>query len=140
MATTPSEVFYLALARHQLVWNWTVHFAALCLFALTLLFHSYLLLAVSLACLGAGFFDMGLPEMKDGRWRRFVLGMIEWEKNWIAAPWIWLKWLRLICVTMVALLSIWALWTQNPPVLAVLGASGYLVHVVRDNKRRGVDP
>lgn len=140
MATTPAEVFALALARHRLLWNWTAHFAALCLFAFTLLFHSYVLLAVTLALFGAGFYELGLPEMKDGRWRQFVLRMIEWEKNWIAAPWIWGKWWRFLFICSVVLVVVWALWTGNPPVIMVLISFAYLSHVVRENKKRGVDP
>lgn len=140
MVATPSDIRDLALARHQQVWNWTAHFAALCFLGLTLLLHSYLLLAVTMALFGAGFFEMGLPPMKQCRWRRYVLRMVEWEKNWIAAPWNRVKWLRFLFVAAVAAVTVWALWTQSPPVLAVLAGFGYLARVVKENREAGIDP
>lgn len=140
MALTPTDILSLALTRHRLPWNWTAHFAALGVFAFTLLLHSYILLAVTLACFGAGFFELGLPDMKEGRWKRFVTRMVEWEKNWIAAPWNRGKWWRFLFVLMVAAVTVWALWTGNPPLLALLVAFAYLARVVKENKEAGVDP
>lgn len=140
MVATPSDILSLALKRHRLVWNWTAHFAALCFLSLALLLHSYLLFAVSTALFGAGFFEMGLPEMADCRWRRYVARMVEWEKNWVAAPWNWPKWWRLLFVLALASVTVWALWTQNPPVLAMLAAFAYLARVVKENREAGIDP
>ncbi|QGY42007.1 hypothetical protein GM415_07405 [Pseudodesulfovibrio cashew] len=140
MTATPSEIFDLAVKRHRLPWNWTLHTAALAGFALTLLAHSPLLFAASLIVAGAGFFEPDLPTPPDNRWFRLAARAVEWEKNWAAAPWNRHKVLRFAFVLLVALVAAWALWTRDPVVLALLAAFAYLVYVVRDNMAGGIDP
>ena len=81
---TPAELFRLALLRHHQPWNWSFQFVALWLFGLTLLLHSYLLLAATFIMLGTGFFQLHLSQNLENRWFSFVERGIEWEKNWIA--------------------------------------------------------
>ncbi len=140
MAVTPSDILDLALARHRRPWNVTAHFVALACLALALLLHSFLLFATSLIFLGAGFFELSLPAMPEGRWLRFVRGMIEWEKNWSVLPWTPGKWARTGLVVILASVLVWALWTVDLVVLALFGGFGYLVRVVVDNRAGGIDP
>jgi hypothetical protein len=140
MTLTPSDIFVLALRRHRTPWNFTVQAAAMGCFVLTLLLHSFLLLATSLIFFGAGFFELPLPEMGDGRWRRFVMAMIEWEKNWSSLPWTFRKWARFICVLILACVLLWALWAVDILVLCLFAAFGYLAHIVAENRDAGIDP
>lgn len=140
MAVTPSEILALAIERHRRPWNWTLHFAGLVGMALTLLLHSYLMFAVALITAGAGFFDLKLPPMTESRWKHFVNDGVEWEKNWIAAPWNWRKIWRFGFFLLVAAFSIWALWAQEPVAVSLILAFTYLLKVVRENKKGGVDP
>jgi hypothetical protein len=125
MTVTPNQILTLALRRHRIPWNWTFHFVSLGAFALTLLFHSYLMFAATTILFGAGFFDLQLPPMRDNRWHHFAHAGIEWEKNWIASPWNWSKVWRFLFVLTIACVTIWALWTQDAAVLALL--TGYAV-------------
>lgn len=140
MTVTPSDIFRLALERHRMPWNWTLHAAAIFGFGLTLLLHSPLMLSASLILLGTGFFDIKMPEMPDGRWRRLVLSAVEWEKNWVAAPWNRYKWWRFLFVLAVSLMIIWALWTRDLAAIGLLVGFGYLIRVMRENIEGGVDP
>lgn len=140
MVATPSDIRKLAIERHQSTWNWTMHFAAVIGFGLTLLFHSYILLACSTVLFGAGFFKPGLPVLRETRWTRFVARAVEWEKNWIAAPWNSYKIWRFTVVLLLATIAIWALWTGDAVVLALFVGFGFLVHVVRDNMAGGIKP
>lgn len=140
MVVTPAQLFELALKRHQMVWNWTLHFAVLFGFALTLLLHSYLMLAATLIVFGAGFFELNMPQPPDNRWFRMVAEAIEWEKDWLAYPWNFDKWWRFLFVLLVACISIWALWMQEPLALGLLIGFAYLIKVVRENRDGGIDP
>lgn len=140
MTITPSEIFSLALKRHRAPWNWTLHFAALFGFGLTLLLHSYLVFAVTMIVFGTGFFELGLPKAPDNRWFGFVTRGVEWEKNWVAAPWGWYKIRRFIYVLLIGLLTIWALWTRDAAVLALLIGFAFLIRIMRENMDVGIDP
>lgn len=140
MSVTPSHLFALAVERHREPWNWTLHFASLFGFALTLFLHSYLLLATSLILFGAGLFNLDMPDMPDTRWRRFVRQAVEWEKNWIAYPWTFYKTWRFVFAVAVAAFLIWALWVREPSALALLLGFACLARVVRENKDAGIDP
>jgi len=140
MPVTPSEILTLAIQRHRQPWNWTLHFCGLAGFALSLMLHSYLLFAASLIIFGAGFFELGLPPVKENRWLRFVHEAVEWEKNWIAAPWNWQKIWRFGVFLMFAVLFIWACWEQEPVAIALFSGFAYLAKVVRENKEGGIDP
>ncbi len=120
-------------------WNWTLHCASLFGFALTLLMHSYLMFAATVIIFGAGFFELRLPDLPENRWRRFVLSAVEWEKDWIAYPWTFRKWMRLLFVLLIGFVTVWALWTREPAALGMLMGGAYLVWVARDNKSGGVD-
>lgn len=140
MAITPSDIFDLALSRHREPWNWTLHFAGLAGFTLTLLLHSYLMFAVSLIIFGAGFFQLNLPPLPENRWLRFVHSAVEWEKNWVAAPWNWHKTWRFGFVLLITYITIWALWTRDAVVLALLIGFGYLIKVVLENLEYDIRP
>lgn len=140
MAVTPSEIFALALERHRQPWNWTLHFAALVGFLLTLVLHSYLMFAATVIVFGAGFFDLHMPLMQEGRWQRFMHDGVEWEKNWIAAPWNWRKTWRLLVVLGMIYTTIWAFWTREPVAISLIIAFIYLAKVVRENIEGGIDP
>ncbi|WP_285906659.1 hypothetical protein [Pseudodesulfovibrio pelocollis] len=140
MTVTPSELFALALSRHRQPWNFTVQLAALACFALALLLHSFLLFAAGLILLGFGFFELDLPEMPQGRWRRLVHAAVEWEKNWSVLPWTFRKVARLCFVLLLTGLLIWALWTRDLAVLALFVAFAYLARVVAENRAGGIDP
>lgn len=140
MTVTPSELFDLALARHRQPWNWSLHFAALVLFCLMLLGHSYLLLASSLILLGTGFFSLNLDEPPKNRWFNFVAAGVIWEKNWVAAPWNWVKWSRLLFVSCISGVSIWALWTCELATLGLLVGFAVLARVVKENMANGIKP
>lgn len=140
MTVTPSHLFDLAVRRHREPWNWTLHFAALVGFALTLLLHSYLMLAASLILFGAGLFDLGMPDLPDNRWGRFVHDAVEWEKNWAVMPWTFRKTWRFAFVVVVALICTWALWVREPSALGLLIGFAYLVKIYRENRESGIDP
>ncbi|MUM77686.1 hypothetical protein GKC30_08575 [Pseudodesulfovibrio sp. F-1] len=140
MTVTPSELFALALSRHRQPWNFTVQLAALALFGLALLLHSFLVFAAGLILFGFGFFELPLPEMSDGRWRRVVQASVEWEKNWSVLPWTFAKWAGLCFVLLACCLLVWALWTRDLAVLALFVAFGYLARVVAENRAGGIDP
>jgi len=139
MAVTPAELFALALERHRQPWNWSFQFAAVWVFGLTLLFHSYLLLAVTLIFFGAGFFHLDLPPVPGNRWISFVKKGVEWEKNWIAAPWNLIKWKRFLFVVVVSGVLVWALWTREYAALGLILGFACLVKVMVDNKAAGID-
>lgn len=140
MAVTPSEILALAFERHRLPWNWTLHFAGLAGLALTLLLHSYLMFAATLIVMGAGFFELNLPPMKNGPWHRFVVAGVDWERNWLAAPWNWRKTWRFAVFLLVAAIIIVSLWAQEPVAVALIIAFAYLAKVVRENIEGGIDP
>ncbi len=140
MSITPSEIFILAITRHQKPWNWSLHFAGLIGFALSLLFHSYLLFATSLIFSGAGFFDLKLPPVPESRWLRFVASAVEWEKNWVAAPWSGHKIRRMFLVVLIAAITVWALWTKDGVVLSLLVGFAYLFKIMKENMEGGIDP
>lgn len=140
MVISPAELLALALARHQTPWNWTLHCVALFGFMLTLLFHSYLMLAVTLILFGAGFFDLGLPDSPDNRWLVFVRRRVEWEKDWIAYPWSFRKVSRFFFVLLLGCVLIWALWTGEPAALALFVGFAFLIKVLAENKAGGIDP
>lgn len=139
MAVTPSELFGLALKRHREPWNWTLHCASLLAFALTLLLHSYLLFATSLILLGAGFFDLKMPEPPKNRWFKFAEEGVEWEKDWVAYPWTFRKIWRFAFVVLVSLIVCWVLVTRELSALGMLMGFAYLIKVVRDNRESGID-
>lgn len=140
MVVTPAELAELALKRHREPWNWTIQFAALPLACLTFLTHSYLLAATTLILISAGFLHLKMDEAPDNRWFRFVHAAVEWEKNWIAAPWNWYKGLRFLFFLLVSALTIWALWTHELATLGLLLGFAVLVRVVRENKQDGIEP
>lgn len=140
MTITPAHLFELAIERHRQPWNWTSQFTALGLFCLTLLLHSYLLLAATLIFFGAGFFRMQLPEPPNNRWFRFVTAAVEWEKDWIAAPWNWDKSWRFGLALIMTIAAIWAFWKQEPAAIALLICFAFLARVVFENKNAGIDP
>ncbi|MCJ2165860.1 MULTISPECIES: hypothetical protein [unclassified Pseudodesulfovibrio] len=139
MAVTPSELFDLALVRHRQPWNWSLHCASMVLFCLTLLAHSYLLLASSMILFGTGFFSLNLGDPPQNRWFGFVAACVEWEKNWVAAPWNWVKWSRLLFVVCLAGAIAWVLWTRELAGIGLLVGFAALVRVVKENKDNGVD-
>jgi len=140
MTVTPSEIFKLALARHREPWNWTLHLATLFCFALTLLFHSYLILAATTIFFGTGFFRLKLPEPPKNRWFTMVKRAVEWEKNWVAYPWTFRKWWRFLFTLLIVYVTIWALWTREPVTIALLIGFSYLLKVMTENKAKGIDP
>ena len=140
MAVTPSELLALAIKRHRSPWGWTVHFAGLAVLILALPTHSGLVLSAAIILLGAGFFRWPEPTRTDTRWHRFVHRGVEWEKNWIAAPWNRYKWLRLLFFLLIAGVTTWALWTRDIAILALLAAFAYLIRIVRENRDLGIDP
>jgi hypothetical protein len=140
MIVTPSSLFALAVSRHRQPWNWSLHFAALVLFGLTLFSHSYLMLAASLILLGVGFFELRLDGPPENRWFRFVSRGVEWEKNWSAAPWNRVKWSRLVFTVLVAGVAVWALWVRELAALMLLAGFAVLAWVVRQNRENGIDP
>ncbi len=139
MVVTPSELITLALKRHRMPWNWTLHCAALVAFALTMLFHSYLILATSMIFFGAGFYDLNMPTPPDNRWFQFVHKGVEWEKDWVAYPWSFSKTWRFAFTVVVATIISWALWTREPGTIGLLIGFAYLIKVVRENKKGGID-
>ena len=139
MTVIPSELFDLALVRHRQPWNWSLHCAALVLFCLTLLAHSYLLLAASLILLGTGFLALDLDRPPGNRWFGLVDSMVEWEKNWAAAPWGWYKRARLLFTVCLTVAVIWALWTCELAALGLLMGFAALAWVVRDNRKNNAD-
>ncbi|MFH1912945.1 MAG: hypothetical protein ABIK45_01545 [Pseudomonadota bacterium] len=140
MIVTPSQLFALALSRHRQPWNFTVQLAALACFGLALLLHSFLLFATGLILLGFGFYELALPEMPEGRWRRLVRAVVEWEKNWSVLPWTFGKLARFGFVLLLICVLIWALWTRDLAVLALFVAFAYLARVVAENRAGGIDP
>ena len=140
MAVTPSELFDLALRRHRQPWGFTVHLAGLAGLGLTLLLHSALMLAASIVLLGVGFFRWPDPPHADNRWFKFVHRAVEWEKDWIAYPWTWRKWMWFLLFLGCALFTIWALWVQDPASLGLIAGFAYLAKVVRENREGGIDP
>lgn len=140
MAVTPSQLFALAVSRHREPWNWTFHCAALVLFCLCLLAHSYLFLAASLILLGAGFFRLPLDPPPDNRWFRFTRRFLQWERNWSATPWTGRKIARLAFAVLAAAVTVWALWTREPAALALLAGFLVLSRVVSANREGGIDP
>lgn len=140
MVVTPSELFNLALSRHRQPWNWTLQFAALGLLCLTLLFHSFLFLAAAVIFFGTGFFQLGLDDPPENGWFRFVAAGVEWEKNWVAAPWNWHKIWRFGFVLLVSAALIWALWVREPAALAIFVGFAVLARVVFENKDGGIVP
>ena len=140
MVVTPSSLFALALARHRLPWNWSLHLAAQVLFGLTLLAHSYLLLAATLILFGTGLLELDLPEPPDHWWFRFVHRGVEWEKNWAAAPWNRVKWTRLLLTVLLCGVAVWALWVRELATLMLLAGFAALVRVMLQNRESGIDP
>jgi hypothetical protein len=140
MTVTPSELFALALSRHRQPWNFTVHLAAVALFGLALPLHSFLIFSAGLILLGFGFFELVLPDMPPGRWRRLVHAVVEWEKNWSVLPWTFRKWARLCIALLLGCLLVWALWTRDLAVLALFFAFACLARVVAENRAGGIDP
>lgn len=140
MSVTPSQLFDLALFRHRQPWNWSLHFAALVLFCLTLLGHSYLLLAASLILLGAGFFDLKLGDPPGNLWFGFVKRGVEREKNWASLPWNWAKWLWLLITLCLALAVIWVLWTRELAGLGLLAGFGALAWAAGQNRANNEGP
>lgn len=139
MLPSPKHIFSLALERHRQPWNWTFQFASLWLFGLALLFHSYLTLAASFILLGTGFFHIHVP-VPDNRWFAFVVRSVEWEKNWIGAPWNWYKLWRLIASLLIGGITVWALWTRALAALMLIIALAYLWQVMIENKDAGIEP
>lgn len=140
MVVTPSALFALALARHREPWNWTLQSAGLaCLFP-TLFLHSYLFLAAALILFGAGFFRLGLDQPPDNRWFRFAARALEWEKNWMAAPWNRHKIGRFCFALLASACLIWALWTRELAVLTLAAGFAVLARVVAENKKNGIAP
>ncbi|MBG0790681.1 MAG: hypothetical protein H0S80_09315 [Desulfovibrionaceae bacterium] len=140
MAVTPSELLTLALARHREPWNRTLHAASLACLCPALFLHSYLLVAAALILLGAGFFRLGLGAPPDNRWFRFTARAVEWEKNWLAAPWNWSKIWRFCFAVIAATALVWALWTGDMAALALAVGFGVLVRVAVENKKNGINP
>jgi hypothetical protein len=140
MGVTPSSLFALAVIRHRQPWNWSLHCAALVLFCLTLLAHSYLMLAASLILLGVGFFELKLDEPPDNRWFKFARRGVEWEKDWSAAPWNRVKRARLVFALLAAGFAVWALWVRELAGLMLVAGFAVLAWVVRQNRENGIDP
>lgn len=140
MPISPSELSALAQARRREPWNWTSQFVALAFLCPTLFFHSSLALAATLIFFGVGFFRLELPAPPDNRWFRFVHRAIEWEKNWLAAPWSWYKSWRFGFVLLAATAVARALWTRDLAMLALIAGFGVLARVARENKKNGIDP
>ncbi|XXJ21286.1 hypothetical protein ACR42D_17460 [Desulfovibrio caledoniensis] len=140
MGVTPSSLFALAVIRHRQPWNWSLHCAALVLFCLTLLAHSYLMLAASLILLGAGFFELKLDEPPGNRWFKFARRGVEWEKDWSAAPWNRVKRVRLVFALLAAGFAVWALWVRELAGLMLVAGFAVLAWVVRQNRENGIDP
>lgn len=140
MVVTPSELAALALARHQEPWNWTFQAAGLCLLCPALFFHSFLFLAAALIFLGAGFFRLQLGPPPDNRWFRLVHNALEWEKNWLAAPWNRYKIIRFAFVIGTSIALTLALWTREAAALALLLGFAVLARVAVENKQNGIDP
>jgi len=140
MAVTPSEIAALALARHRGPWNWTLHLAGLAVLCLSLLLHGPLTASAGLILLAAGFFRWPEPVRPQTRWLRFVHAAVEWEKDWVAAPWNRHKWLWFLLALLVSGYAVWALWTRELASLSLLAGFAVLWRVMRENKENGVDP
>ncbi len=140
MAVTPADLYSLALERHRQPWNWSLQFAALWLSGLTLLFHSYLLLATALIFSGTGFFRLSLPDPPENRWFAYVDRCVEWEKNWLAAPWNFYKWGRFLFVLALGSALIWSLWTRELAALGLVMGFVCLMRVRGANRTDGIDP
>ncbi|WP_419785670.1 hypothetical protein [Pseudodesulfovibrio sp.] len=137
---TSSGLAALALARHRSHWNWTLHLAGLVVLALSLLLHGPLTASAGLILLGAGFFSWPEPPHTDGRWQRFVRAGIEWEKDWIAAPWNRRKWIPFLAALLIGGYILWALWVRELASLALLIGFAVLLRVRKENKENGIDP
>lgn len=140
MPVTPSELLRLAMKRHRMEWNWSVHFAAMVNFGLALLLHSWLLTATTLILLAAGCFDFGLGPLPEGRWQRLVHRGLEWERNWSVAEWDFGKSARFAIFLVALVTSVWALWTRDLAMLGLLFGFGFLYWVMLDNLSGGIDP
>ncbi|WP_247648428.1 hypothetical protein [Pseudodesulfovibrio sp. zrk46] len=140
MTVTPSELFQLALKRHQEPWNWTLHFIGVVGFAITLFAHSYLMFAASLIIFGAGFFDLKMPKPVKNSWFALVAGAVEWEKDWLSTPWNWYKIWRFGFVMTVLAITIWALVTRDGAVLCAIVGFAYLIKIMRENIDAGIEP
>ncbi|MGE4193973.1 MAG: hypothetical protein AB7E51_11345 [Pseudodesulfovibrio sp.] len=140
MIVTPSSLFELAVRRHRQPWNWSLHCAALALFCCALLWRSYLALSAGAVLFGAGFFELNLGELPAGRWSGLVRRGVEWEKNWSAVPWTWLKWARLGFSLLVGAVLVWALWESELATLMLLACFAVLWRIRRENRESGIDP
>ncbi|WP_319541697.1 hypothetical protein [uncultured Pseudodesulfovibrio sp.] len=140
MNVTPADLAKLALERHRLPWNWSLQFAALILFCLTLLFHSPLFLTATIILCATGFLSLNMDEPPDNRWFRFVKAGIEWEKDWIAAPWNWAKWTKFIFIFIITIVFLWALWTREAATLGLILGFAVLIRVVVENMKNGIEP
>lgn len=140
MTVTPSELFDLALSRHRQPWGWTVHLAGLAGLGLAMLLHSGLTLAAAIILLGSGFFHWPDPPNQDTRWFRFVHQAVEWEKDWVAYPWTWRKWMWFLFSLGCTLYICWALWVREAASLALLAGFVVLARVIHENRENGIDP
>ncbi len=140
MPVTPAQLLSLAIARHHQPWNWSLHFAALLLLCLALLFHGYLLLAAAMILFGAGFFPLNLSTPKKNRWFAFVQRRIEAQKDWTAQPWTGPKVLRLTILCMVLLYAAWALWVREWASLGLLLGFAALYPLIAENRAGGIKP
>jgi len=140
MFTTPTKLLELAIERHRKPWNWTIQFAGVSLLCLTLLAHSYLLLAASLILLGTGFLDLNMDDPPDNRWFKFVTAGVEWEKNWVALPWNFAKIFKFTLVMIILGALIWVLVVRELAAIGLFIGFVYLARVVIENKESGVEP
>lgn len=136
MAVTPSELFALAVVRHRQPWNLTLHLAGVGAFALALLLHSYLLLAMALILGGAGFVAYDVGEPPDNGWFRFTAGLVRWERDWASLPWTWRKISRVGLALLLAGVTVWALWVRELATIGLLIGAAALAWVVRDNREK----
>ncbi|WP_243544254.1 hypothetical protein [Pseudodesulfovibrio tunisiensis] len=140
MMVSPRQLLHLAATRRREPWNWTAQFCGIITFSLGLFLHSYVLSALALALIAAGFLRMELPPMSDSRWHRFVLRCINHEKNWLAFPMSFRKGLDIFLVAVLVPLFIHALWTRDLAILAAYLAAAVLLHIRKENRDAGIDP
>lgn len=137
---SPEQLLRLAVRHHRTPWNWLVHAMALLLLACALLFHSRSFFVLFMGLLAAGFLNLHLPEMREGRFRRFAESCIAAEIRFSLHPSGWKKRGLQLTIAAAFLLSCWALWTQAILLIVLLAGAAVLVKVAMDNKACGIDP
>lgn len=115
-----------------------MHVAAAFLFLAAMLFHSHTFFVLSVVLAGAGFLNLHLPEIKEGRMQRIIRAGIAAEKRLGAMAPGWRKRGLGGGVMFGFILIAIALWTRALLLIAALIGVGVLVWVAYDNRRYGI--